>query len=386
MFYQYYCPVHFMVGDNALGELPALCSGGNVLLIYGGGSLKASGAYDLLVKLITDGGSAVFDYGGVCEPNIEAVKKGIDLCRENNIKFVVGAGGAVVMDTAKAIAFCTNNHDWELYITGQKKAENRHMPLILIPTYPSSGSEADGFSDIRDANGEEYGGFSNVFADYALLIPELTASLDRETTAYSALVTFVQLGVSYFGNTDSLVRKMTACIMRSVLESYNTLLEHPDDSDARLNVLWASSLATMGVLNVGLKDRRGMRVYEIGYILRCLQSMPYREAMTIVWPRWFKGAAGLYPEEARNFITEVFGIDASLDDRRLLQEGLKAYGGYVKKGSLPEYVKADAAPPSNEEIDGYTWDELLEAVPSGVVRQMVRECFAPLDPAGGAAE
>ena len=116
--FTYYVPTKVHFGKGMISHLSELAeSGERVLLVYGGGSIKRMGIYDEAMKILEEAGLTVFELSGV-EPNpkVELVRKGIDLCRSQNIDMVRAIGGGSVLDTAKAIAAgtCYEGNVWDL--------------------------------------------------------------------------------------------------------------------------------------------------------------------------------------------------------------------------------------------------------------------------------
>lgn len=190
--FNFYSPVKIHFGKDSLNELPALVQNQRVLLISGGGAIKAAGIYAQIMDKILPVAKDVLELPGQKRATQNQVSKNITLANAKDINVVIGAGGATVMDMAKLIAFGLKNDGLNAYLDGsvQVTAELRAL-TILIPTYPSTGSEVDNLSDVEEFNGNQHGVLSNVYADYALLNPEFTYSLDTKNTAFSAIVTFI---------------------------------------------------------------------------------------------------------------------------------------------------------------------------------------------------
>lgn len=191
MNFQYYNPINFQFGTEVFEQIPLLCRGHKVMLVYGGGSVKKNGVYHRITGLLSKEDIPYVDYGGQTAASYQGILKGIDLARKEKVDAVIEIGGASAMDTGKAIAFGAMHEHLEEYIERKKTSDNRHLFNIIIPTYPSTGSEANGVCDIM----EYKGGGAELFGawpDYCLMDPSTTMSLDRKSTAYSALVCFIQ--------------------------------------------------------------------------------------------------------------------------------------------------------------------------------------------------
>lgn len=199
MKFQYHNPIHFQFGTDVFEELPQLCKGRKVMLVYGGGSIKTNGVYERITSLLKEAEIPYVDYGGQTTATYQGILDGIALVEQENIDAIIEIGGASAMDTGKAIAFGALHENLEDYIEGKKASDERHLFNIIIPIYPSTGSEANGVCDIMEYKGAGTELFG-AWPDYCLMDPSATMSLNKKSTAYSALVCFIQTSAWYIGN------------------------------------------------------------------------------------------------------------------------------------------------------------------------------------------
>ena len=153
MNFQYYNPIHFHFGTDALEQLPEICKGHKVLLVYGGGSIRRNGVYDKITSLLHENGIQFVEYGGQTAAAWQSILDGIELAKQEQADAVIEVGGASAMDTGKAIAFGAVHDHLEDYIEGRAQPDHRHLLNVIIPTYPSTGSEANGVCDIMEYKG-----------------------------------------------------------------------------------------------------------------------------------------------------------------------------------------------------------------------------------------
>ena len=103
--FRFGAPTEMLFGKGQISNLPEVLKryGRNVLLAYGGGSIKKNGIYDKVQELLKD--FNIVELSGI-EPNprIETVRRGIDLCRENNIDVILAVGGGSTIDCSKVVA------------------------------------------------------------------------------------------------------------------------------------------------------------------------------------------------------------------------------------------------------------------------------------------
>ena len=150
--FSYNIPTKIHFGTDQLHKLAALKeSGTNVLLVYGGGSIKRSGLYDDVLRILTEQGLKVTELAGVDpNPRIQSVRKGIELCHSNQIDMVLAVGGGSSIDCAKVIAAgaCYEGDAWELVLDRSKIT--KALPVYSVLTLAATGSEMDAFAVISD--------------------------------------------------------------------------------------------------------------------------------------------------------------------------------------------------------------------------------------------
>ena len=167
-------------------------SGERVLLVYGGGSIKRMGIYDEAMKILEEAGLTVFELSGV-EPNpkVELVRKGIDLCRSQNIDMVLAIGGGSVLDTAKAIAAgtCYEGNVWDLIDDSSRiKAA---LPIYTVLTLSATGSEMNKNAVLSDMSRNVKASMSSDLLKPRMSVcdPTYTFSVSKRQTAAGTAVT-----------------------------------------------------------------------------------------------------------------------------------------------------------------------------------------------------
>lgn len=380
MKFQYYNPVKFIFGEKSFDQLGTICKNHKVMLVYGGGSIKVNGVYDYITGILQEQGIHYVDYGGHRSAAVyQAVLDGIALARQKQVDVVLGIGGASAMDTGKAIAFGAVHENLEDYIEGREQPDGRHLLNITIPTYPSTGSEANGVCDIMEYKG--YGTeLFGAWPDYCLMNPDATMSLDLKNTAYSMLGCFIQTSAWYMGNHENDIAKGFAkTVLRVLLKSLQELSVNLKDQRARENIMWASCVNTMGVFRSGVDHPYPWTVFSVSYIPRVAHHVSYREALIVAYPIWLKGISRYHMEDIRRFFTEVFDVDDSLEDAAVIDAGcayiwklmqqsgiLLSLSGY---GSCPtrEFVQNNLA---KEDYGEFSFEEMYG---------MIAACYGQMD-------
>ena len=135
MKFQYHNPIKFYFGTDVFEQIPTLCAGRRVMLVYGGGSVKENGVYGRITELLHGSGIPYVDYGGQTTATYQGILDGIALAKREGIDAVIEVGGASAMDTGKAIAFGAVHEDMEDYIEGGAVSDGNHLFNIIIPTF-----------------------------------------------------------------------------------------------------------------------------------------------------------------------------------------------------------------------------------------------------------
>ena len=376
MKFQYHNPIRFHLGEDAFDQIPTLCKGHKVMLVYGGGAIKANGIYSRITDMLNAGGIPYVDYGGQTAATYQDILQGIEIARQEGVDAIIEIGGASAMDTGKAIAFGAVHENLEDYIEGKLQSNGRHLFNIIVPTYPSTGSEANGVCDIMEYKG--YGTeLFGAWPDYCLMDPAATFSLDQRSTAYSALVCFIQTSAWFIGNHQNDIAKgFSKTVLQVLLDSYRKLLEDPRNERARGNVMWASCVNTMGIFRSGIDHFYPWTLYSVGYIPRVFHKVPYREALVIAFPAWLKGISKYHMEDIRTLFTEVFGIAASFSDAEIIEAGCDAFRELMKNGDVPMTLAPYGTCPSKEDILSSLAKEDFGEFTTDEMVQIIAECYA----------
>lgn len=305
--------LHF-VGDIR-PTISTITCGQKVMLVYGGGSIKRNGCYDDIVEVLLGDGTELVEYGGSSR-EFEKILAGIQVARENGVTMIIGVGGASVMDSAKLMAFGYYHEAdlWE-YVKSQKNPYGlERMPLVLIPTYPSSGSE-NGLGAVSvDARTGDFGTAYGIAADHAILCPRYSLTLSREMTAYTGLVTLVQLSACVLGDRNRMSYDAGISYIRNVLKATHTLMQTPEDLDARGIVMLGASLSTSSRLGIGKVEPFAYDIYELEFLPEQLFGSSYRRSLTTVFPRFLTVMGRRHEDDVRRFLHDAFGFDDAIED------------------------------------------------------------------------
>ena len=252
--FMYYNPVRVHFGADAMSHLLEELGkfGANVLLTYGGGSIKRIGLYDEVIAQLKGAGIEYVELSGV-EPNprITSVRRGVELCREHGLTAVLAVGGGSVMDAAKAIAVvASNGGDYWDYIpcgTGKGKAvAETPLPIVAITTTAGTGSETDAGCVITNAETHEKTGFVHpgLFPVLAVIDPELMLTVPPKFTAFQGFDALFHSTEAYISNAANLMSDMYALnAIENVARYLPRAVADGSDLEARTRVAWGNTLS-----------------------------------------------------------------------------------------------------------------------------------------------
>ncbi len=346
--------------NDPMADLTTFTAGKRVLFVYGGGSAKRNGCYDDVKKAVESAGGILYELGNASR-ELAAIEEGIRLVKENEIELVIGAGGANIMDCAKLIAFGTYHIDelWA-YVKGEKNPYGlKKKPLLLMPTYPSSGSEYGLGAVSADSRIGDFGTAYGIAADTAILVPKYSMSLGAEMTAYTGLVTLVQLSASTIGDKNPVSYDIGISVIQNVLAATKALKENPKDVDARGVILYGASISTSGRLGLGKEENYAYDIYELEFIPEVLYKASYRKSLTTLFPRFLKAMAKYHDSDIRRYFKDVFGYEGSIEESVDKMTGLFAELG------VDMYFDGEVSMETVKEIDISTRlsvDEVINVV------------------------
>ena len=248
-----YCnPTKIHFGPDALDSLGGELAkyGKNVLLVYGGGSIKKNGIYDSIIKTLENSGKNVTELGGVMpNPTSDKLIEGVKVARENKIDFILAVGGGSVCDYSKAVSVSVNCDEdpWEKYFIRFEEPTCDIVPVGCVLTMVGTGSEMNGGSVITNHHqklkiGHVFG--EEVFPKFAVLNPEFTFSVPQYQMVSGIYDIMSHILEQYFsGEDDNTSDYIMEGMLRSLIHSADAAVKNPRDYEARSNIMWTATWA-----------------------------------------------------------------------------------------------------------------------------------------------
>lgn len=313
----------------------------NVLLHYGGGSIKEYGTYDTVKNSLEEAGLEVHELSGVQpNPRLSLVREGIRLCQEEGIDFILAVGGGSVIDSSKAIALgVKSDRDiWEYYDGDAEEIPEDILPVGVILTLAAAGSEASTGSVITKEEGKLKRAFDHraLRPEFAILNPELTTTLPDYQTASGAVDIMAHVMERYFTNSESvgLTDRLCEGTLRTIIDNLPKLMEDPEDYDARAEVMWASTVAHNDLLGTGREE--DWASHGIEHEISGIYDVTHGAGLAVVFPAWMKYVYEHDVERFAQFADRVWGVETdyqNLEETAL--EGIYRTEEFFSRIGLP---------------------------------------------------
>ncbi len=264
----------------------------NIMLQYGQGSIKKSGLYDEVMASLNECGINVVEMGGV-EPNpkLSFVREAVKVAKENNVQMILAVGGGSVLDSSKytAAGACADCDPWD-FPTGKTEVK-KALPVGCILTIAAAGSEMSSSAVITNTELHMKRGFNSEYNRclFAVMNPELTYSVSKYQTACGVVDIMAHTIERYFIPCEptDLTDRIAESILKATITAGTTLMENPEDYDARANMMWASSLSHNGLTGCGRQN--ALPVHQLEHALSGeYDEIAHGAGLAILFPAWAK--------------------------------------------------------------------------------------------------
>ena len=340
-----YCnPTKLYFGKNALDglkeELPKY--GKNVLLVYGGGSIKKNGIYDRVMAVLNECGKTVYEDAGVMpNPTVEKLYEGVQRARDAKADFILAVGGGSVCDYSKAVSISVNCKEdpWEKYFIRFEDVDKdcKIIPVGCVLTMVGTGSEMNGGSVITNHAqklkiGHVFG--ENVFPKFSVLDPEFTFTLPRYQMTAGFFDIMSHIMEQYFsGGDDNTSDYIAEGLMRSLVRSSEIAVKNPLDYEARSNIMWTATWALNTLIAKGKST--DWEVHMIGQAVGAHTDATHGMTLSAVSMAYYRHIMSYGLKKFVRFATNVWGVTAAgKTDETIANEGLAAMEAWMRRIGL----------------------------------------------------
>ena len=353
--FSFYTPTRVVFGrasEEQVGSLVSWYGGHRVLVHYGGGSAVRSGLVGKMLDLLHASGIATVELGGVVpNPLLSMVRRGIALCREQQVDFILAVGGGSVIDSAKAIAYGVpyDGDVWDFW--AGKAVPQRALPVGCVLTIPAAGSEMSSSCVItHDELGLKRGVNSDLCrCRFAIMNPERTFTLPPYQTAAGAVDIMMHTMERYFCRYDdmALTDALAEGLLRTVKDSVVAVLRNPQDYVNRAQIMWAGSLAHNDLTECGYE--KDFATHRLEHELSTLYGVTHGAGLAALWGSWARHVLPGHESRFAQFAVNVMGVTARYGDLPgTALRGIEAMEAFYRQlgmpTSIPELIGRPATP------------------------------------------
>lgn len=345
--FSYSNPTKLYFGEDSLNslneELPKY--GKNVLLVYGGGSIKKTGLYDKIVKILKNNGKEVFEDAGVMpNPTVEKLYEGCKVAKDNNVDLILAVGGGSVCDYAKAVSVSTycEEDPWGKYYLRMEDVDNKIIPVGCVLTMVGTGSEMNGGSVITNHAaklkiGHVFG--DNVFPKFSILNPVFTYTLPQYQMVAGFFDIMSHILEQYFSNEDDNTSDyIMESLLKSLIHSSKIAVKNPTDYEARSNIMWTATWALNTLVAKG-KSTDWM-VHMIGQSVGAYTDATHGMTLSAISLPYYRFIMAYGLQKFKRYAINVWNVSPEgKTDEQIAKEGLDQMEAYMKELALVMSIK-----------------------------------------------
>ncbi len=332
-------PTKIYFGEDSLQflhqEMPQY--GKNILLVYGGGSIKKNGIYDAVIEILKEEGKNVFELSGVMSnPTLEKLVEGAQLAREHDIDFILAIGGGSVCDYSKAVSVSAHcgEDPWEKFYVRFEEPDKKIIPVGCILTMVGTGSEMNGGSVITNEAtkmkvGHVFG--EDVMPRFSILNPRYTFSIPKYQMVSGIFDAMSHIMEQYFsGQDDNTSDYLAEGLMKSLITSSRIAIVDPENYEARSNIMWTATMALNTMLSMGKPG--DWMVHMIGQSIGAYTNAAHGMTLSAVSLPYYRHLLSYGLPKFKRFALNVWNVcGEGKTDEEIALEGLNALEAWMKE-------------------------------------------------------
>lgn len=339
---------------NQAGQAVKDCGGTNVLVVYGGGSVLKNGTLDKVTDSLEKAGVAYVTEGGVQpNPRLALAQELTDKYEGKGIDFILGVGGASVLDTCKAIAMGLYGGSpvWDYF--ERKRPVEGEIPVGSVLTIAAAGSETSDSAVLTNAETQIKRGCSTPHnrPKFAIMDPELTYSLPAYQTAAGVTDIMMHTLERYFAK-DAAQNQMTdgiaEAMLRDVMENGLIAVNEPENYQARSEIMWCGSLSHNDI--TGLGRDKDFSVHQLGHVLSAVFDVAHGASLSAMWSSWARYVCRHDMKRFAQLGRNVLGIHVE-DEELAVLATIKGFVDYWHTLGMPVTLAECVGPQMNPTLD-----------------------------------
>lgn len=309
--------------------------GSNIMLAYGGGSVKRSGLYDQLTGILQQAGKHVVDFGGITSnPTYDMVLRGAEAVKREKVDFILAVGGGSVMDCVKIISAAAKapKDYWELSFEDHQTVTDG-TPWGAVVTLSGTGSEMNGGAGINNTALRKKATLFGSYASFAICDPAYLLTVPHKQMASGIFDNLSHCMETYFGSGECVSDAMNEAVMHDIVENARAWKGNPENLDILSNLMWDSSLPQTFLFGCGKEG--GFQCHPIEAQLCAYTGSNHGMALAVIHPSYYRHIVKDMPEKFTRFGQKVFGLDPTgKTTEELAADSVEALAAFVQELGL----------------------------------------------------
>lgn len=324
--------------------------GKQVLLAYGGGSIKRTGLYDKICKWLEESGKEVVDFGGIMpNPTYAKVQEGARIVRDEHIDFILAVGGGSVIDCCKIVSSqaMMDVDAWDDWYVGHNLPKE-FVPMGAVVTASGTGAEQNNGAVITNEEKKLKQPLFGAFHSFAILDSDLTKTLPMKQVISGAFDTLSHCMETYMGKPQStnVSDEVNEAVMRNVIKNIHAIIADPDDDSARGELMWDSAMAENGLLKLGKVT--DFQCHMIEHAIGAYTDCNHGQGLAILHPTFYRHLLNAGTAKLARMAQEVWGVKSDVEGvtyrnadaaelRTIAEKGIAALEAFIKEIGLPTH-------------------------------------------------
>lgn len=345
--FSYSNPTKLYFGEDSLNYLNDELKnyGKNIMLSYGGGSIKKNGIYDKVIEILKANDKNIFEDPGVMpNPTVEKLYEGCKIAKENKVDLILAVGGGSVCDYAKAVSVSTycDEDSWDKYYLRMEDVDNEIIPVGCVLTMVGTGSEMNGGAVITNHEqklkiGHVFG--ENVFPKFSILNPTYTYTLPKYQMVAGFYDIMNHITEQYFSDDDDNTSDyISEGLLKSLIHSSRIAVKNPTDYEARSNIMWIATWALNTLIAKG--KTTDWMVHMIGQSIGAYTDATHGMTLSAISMAYYRYICPYGLNKFKRFAVNVWGVNPeNKTDEEIAKEGLDRMEEWMKEIGLVMNIK-----------------------------------------------
>lgn len=312
--------------------------GDNVLLAYGGGSLKRTGLYDKLRTWLEASSKNVTDFSGIMpNPTYAKVQEGAQIVRDNNIDFILAVGGGSVIDCCKIVSAqaMLDEDIWDMWYVGHR-LPTEFIPMGAVVTASGTGAEQNNGAVITHEEKKLKQPLFGAFYSFAVLDSDLTRTVPMKQVISGAFDTLSHCMETYMGRPQmtNISDEINEAVMRNVITNLRRLIRNPGDDFARGELMWDSAIAENGMLKLG--KQTDFQCHMIEHAVGAYTDCNHGQGLAVIHPALYRHLLDAGKEKLAHMAETVWSVKG-LTIEQTAMRGIEALEAFIREIGLPTH-------------------------------------------------